>query len=200
MSFVAVGVRTTRELLRGLPSDAKVLWHVAREYCSEEETDGMIATSILPQLGDRAEVPADHVKRLTSALVRRGLWDRTPEGCVDITFQDDNPTHDDRQRLRDAAKERKRNERRRKAEEAAPGSHTVTSHRDSRGVNGRFRVVSHRDVTVATGTGTEQDSYSMRGSTSARRTRKGAEDNGLADRDELLDTAVIDQQLGGVRP
>jgi hypothetical protein len=184
MSFVATGVRTARELLRGLPQDAKVLWYAAREYCSDEETDGVIATSILPVLGERAEVTTDP-KKLAAVLVKRGLWEATGEGWIDVTFLDVNPTHEDRQFRRDRAAERKR-EWRRQAD-VTRGRHTGTSHGDGRDGKGRFTVVSHRDVPVATETETERNSYSRRGSTSPKRTRKGAEENGYATEDEVRD-------------
>ena len=155
MTWAAVGVRTTRELLRGFPQDAKALWHVGREYCADEETDGVIADVVLPMLASWAEVTIDP-KKLAAALVTRGLWEKTREGWLDVSFLDNNAKHEDRQHLRNQAKERKREERRRKALEmvVTPRRHLVTSPRDSRDSAGRFVPVSPSDVTVATETET----------------------------------------------
>jgi hypothetical protein len=102
MTWAATDVHFFRTA-RGMSAEAKVLFLAVRMYCSERETDGAVSRVQLMAVAEEAEVP-DPIHH-AATCVKRGLWEKTSDGWLDVGFLAVNPSHEDRekerQRLRD---------------------------------------------------------------------------------------------------
>jgi hypothetical protein len=120
MSWAAVSTKIlTSPGIRQLPTPAhKVLWLAGRLHCAEFETDGLIETTALPLLAYEAGVEVDQARQMVLGLQECGLWKPCSQGWLDVTFPNENPTHDARERGR--ARDRSKKQKRR-AQPQAPG-------------------------------------------------------------------------------
>jgi hypothetical protein len=112
MSWAAINTRIlTNPAIRQLPSPShKLLWLSGRLHCAEFETDGLIETSALPLLAFTVGIDVDQARQMVLGLQECGLWKPCSQGWLDVTFSDENPTHEARERgrARDRSKKQKR--------------------------------------------------------------------------------------------
>jgi len=113
------------------PPRARALWITAGSWCAAQEQDGKVPVHVLPMLGAS--------KADALALVASGLWEDGENGWVFHGWAEFQPTRAQQDEKREAARERMRKARERRANESEnehDGSEGVraNSERTSRGV------------------------------------------------------------------
>lgn len=131
-----------------LSLEAVGLWLLCGTYCAKQLTDGHIPTRRVYKLGGSEDVITE--------LVEAGMWDEADEGYRFRNWGEYQPTRDDVEAAREAARERKRKQRRGKSGQFEPSeSHgetptdvTAESHRDTLAGHTVTPSAGHADVTA----------------------------------------------------
>lgn len=130
-----------------LSLEAVGLWTLCGTYCAKQLTDGRIPTRRVYKLGGSEDSIAE--------LIDAGMWDEAEDGYQFRNWGEYQPTRDDVESAREAARERKRKQRRGKSGQFEPSeSHSETpaeatpeSHRDTLDGHTVTPSACHADVT-----------------------------------------------------
>lgn len=139
----------------GLPAGARALWVTAGSYCMDQLTDGRVPERVLGLLGGR--------RRDADALVKAGLWERDVEGWLFHDWSAYQPSREQVEAERAAARERQRRARerassaRRAAGESASSGWRAADSTAENTADGRQPEGAPGDVSAGQGSASRRD-------------------------------------------
>lgn len=104
--FRAYASESQHPEMQALSHAAFRLWHDARCYIAQTESDGFIPTTQIPRCGPHGT--AANCRRLVEA----GLWEESPTGFIDVRWEHEQESHAEMEKRRAKTADRVRKHRR----------------------------------------------------------------------------------------